>query len=72
MTESHSFVEVFFSFESALNFTLDWIEDNFDPNQEFIEEQGIKLMDSGAYRAGVILRKKQLDFDMIYGAEQDA
>ena len=70
MTEEHSFVEDFFNFEAALNFTLDWIEENLDED-EFIDIQEIVLMDSGAYRAGVILRKKQLDFD-LYGSTEDA
>ena len=72
LKEEHSFVEDFFNFEAALNFTLDWIEDNFEPDYEFIDSQEIKLMNSGAYRAGVILKNKQLDFDTLYGSDVDA
>ena len=83
LKEEHSFVEDFFNFESALNFTLDWIEENFEPDYEFIDSQEIKLMNSGTYRAGVILKNKQFDFDigiedsttasgLLYGAETDA
>lgn len=71
MTEEHSFTELFFSFENALNFSLDWIEENFDPEDDFIDVFEIKLMDSGAYRAGVILKNKQLDFN-LFGATEDA
>ena len=69
--EKHSFVKLFFNFESALNYTLDWIEENFDPDDQFIDRQEINLMYSGAYRAGVILKNKQLDFD-LYGSSEDA
>jgi hypothetical protein len=69
LQEEHSFVEMFFNFEGALNFTLDWIEDNFDPTEQFIDRTEIVLMDSGAYRAGVILKNKQTE---LFGATEDA
>ena len=71
LREEHSFVEIFYNFEQALNFALDWIEENFDPDREFIDTQEIVLMDSGAYRAGVILKNKQLDFP-LFGSSEDA
>jgi len=66
-TETRSFVDIFFNRHDAAY----WAEahiDYWENDEWFLKDYEIKLMESGAYRAGVIFQKKQLD---LFGAADE-
>lgn len=59
-TETRSFVDIFFHYQDAIA----WIDGHLHDYRElqsdwFTKELEIKLMDSGAYRAGIVFEKRQ-------------
>ena len=61
-TEISSFVDMFFNYFDA----IDWVEALLDDHNEFDWEIGdleVKLLDSGAYRAGVTFSRRQTELD---------
>lgn len=65
-TETQSYVDLFFKYEDADAYIYMLLAKFYDElvDDWFIEELEIKLMDSGAYRAGIIFRKKQGTLDV--------
>lgn len=69
-----SFLDVFFNFDDAVEWRSGHIEDHlvgYENAEWFIHEDEIKLLPSGAYRAGLILINQPDQLD-LFGAEQDA
>lgn len=60
-TETKSYVDLFFNYEDADAYIYQILTKFYDELQDdwFIKELEIKLMDSGAYRAGIIFEGKQ-------------
>jgi hypothetical protein len=59
---TQTYLDVFFNYYDA----IDWVESHMDDHSEFDWETidlEIKLLDSGAYRAGVTFKRKQMELD---------
>lgn len=56
--EYYSSVDTFFSFHDAVTF-IDGHLNDFDTDHYDVKELEIKLLPSGAYRAGVVIISKQ-------------